>query len=486
MDIVAPSPADMKESLRQSMWKPLGAVSAATDAATDAASSPHANSPTQNTGSSPPFGIDPPRPPREGSQSKLPDVVVNVNIEAEHAQSEKHDASAWHRLLHHARFRLSKHKSKNRFGEEPTDNGMSLSTDDHTHHTRAVPGLGKTGTWLREEFGSAKKATKIFGRAPWNRKDSTATFSSVSSSIREVLRGDTPPASPLMSFTTTYHRNTWITNTFPGGEAVRVSTPPMDEDTADGKPRGFFGPLTPPESDTTGSQTYHTPMTTMYASPKYNAHRMSVAVPSREWWEGKPQKPTRHKDTNSVTKFEFDVPEHLPNSPMCPANHINGRIDSKADATVGEKGKLGSHPHPYSALPGLPGRGHCTTTCALQFDKKTGNLSGRIRYYKHLDLNTDIRAGEQRGRFNSKMFFLGNLFYVTCLLINAVAILSEDRFLARINLSPGSHDPGFGTGSEPQSVQAKIVHLIASVRTLMRMPLIIANTLIILYELILG
>ncbi|KAM3561104.1 hypothetical protein ARSEF4850_003377 [Beauveria asiatica] len=180
MDIVAPSPADMKESLRQSMWKPLGAVSAATDAATDAASSPHANSPTQNTGSSPPFGIDPPRPPREG--------------------------------------------------------------------------------------------------------------------------------------------NTWITNTFPGGEAVRVSTPPMDEDTADGKPRGFFGPLTPPESDTTGSQTYHTPMTTMYASPKYNAHRMSVAVPSREWWEGKPQKPTRHKDTNSVTKFEFDVPEHLPNSPMCPAN----------------------------------------------------------------------------------------------------------------------------------------------------------------------
>lgn len=70
------------------------------------------------------------------------------------------------------------------------------------------------------------------------------------------------------------------------------------------------------------------------------------------------------------------------------------------------------------------------------------------------------------------MFFLGNLFYVSCLLINAVAILSEDRFLARINLSPGSHDPGFGAGSEPQSVQAKIVHLIASVRTLMRSALL--------------
>lgn len=101
---------------------------------------------------------------------------------------------------------------------------------------------------------------------------------------------------------------------------MRVSTPPMDEDTADGKPRGFFGPLTPPQSETAGSQTYLTPMTSFYASPKYNAHRMSIAVPSREWWEGKPQKPTRHGETSAVAKFEFDVPEHLPNSPMCPAN----------------------------------------------------------------------------------------------------------------------------------------------------------------------
>ncbi|KAK3192453.1 hypothetical protein K4F52_001666 [Lecanicillium sp. MT-2017a] len=84
------------------------------------------------------------------------------------------------------------------------------------------------------------------------------------------------------------------------------------------------------------------------------------------------------------------------------------------------------------------------------------------------------------------MLFLGTFFYVVTLLINAVAILSEDRFLARIGLSPTTHDAGFGAGSEPQSVQAKIVHLIASVRTLMRMPLIFANTLIIIYELVLG
>lgn len=66
------------------------------------------------------------------------------------------------------------------------------------------------------------------------------------------------------------------------------------------------------------------------------------------------------------------------------------------------------------------------------------------------------------------MFYLGTFFYVVTLLINAVAILSEDRFLARIGLSPTTFDPAFGSASEAQSVQAKIVHLIASVRTLMR------------------
>lgn len=66
------------------------------------------------------------------------------------------------------------------------------------------------------------------------------------------------------------------------------------------------------------------------------------------------------------------------------------------------------------------------------------------------------------------MLFLGNLFYVSVLLINAIAILSEDRFLARIGLSSTSYDPAFGAGPEPQSLQAKVVHLIASVRTLMQ------------------
>ncbi|RCI11572.1 hypothetical protein CP532_3414 [Ophiocordyceps camponoti-leonardi (nom. inval.)] len=82
-------------------------------------------------------------------------------------------------------------------------------------------------------------------------------------------------------------------------------------------------------------------------------------------------------------------------------------------------------------------------------------------------------------------FGFGNLFYIAVLLINAVAILSEDRFLARINLSPASYDPAFGIGADA-SIKAKIIHLIASVRTLMRSPLILVNSAIILYELVFG
>jgi len=84
------------------------------------------------------------------------------------------------------------------------------------------------------------------------------------------------------------------------------------------------------------------------------------------------------------------------------------------------------------------------------------------------------------------MLLLGNLFYVSVLMINAIAILSEDRFLARLHLSPSSFDPAFGAGPDSQSMKAKVVNLIASVRTLMRIPLIAINTLIIIYELVLG
>ncbi|KAL8342689.1 hypothetical protein RB598_004176 [Gaeumannomyces tritici] len=56
---------------------------------------------------------------------------------------------------------------------------------------------------------------------------------------------------------------------------------------------------------------------------------------------------------------------------------------------------------------------------------------------------------------------------------------------AVFNFSPSSYDPAFGQSPEA-SVKARTVNLIASVRTLMRIPLIVVNTLIIIYEIVLG
>ncbi|KAK9456419.1 Yos1-like protein [Dipodascopsis uninucleata] len=83
------------------------------------------------------------------------------------------------------------------------------------------------------------------------------------------------------------------------------------------------------------------------------------------------------------------------------------------------------------------------------------------------------------------MFGIGRLFYVILLLINSIAILSEDRFLARIGWSSAQVDSGFGMG-DSQSMKNKMINLISAVRTLMRIPLIGINTVVIVYELLFG
>jgi len=98
------------------------------------------------------------------------------------------------------------------------------------------------------------------------------------------------------------------------------------------------------------------------------------------------------------------------------------------------------------------------------------------------------------------MFFLGTFLYTAVLFINALAILSEDRFLARIGWSstaaqPASINtafqqpygqPGFDAGQQDIGVKNRLINLISAVRTLMRIPLIAINICIIMYELVLG
>ncbi|CAK4023756.1 related to YOS1, subunit of the Yip1p-Yif1p Complex, required for Transport between the ER and the [Lecanosticta acicola] len=87
-------------------------------------------------------------------------------------------------------------------------------------------------------------------------------------------------------------------------------------------------------------------------------------------------------------------------------------------------------------------------------------------------------------------FSFGGLFQVSVLLVNAIAVLSEDRFLARIGWGSSQQTPdGFGASSsaaDQASIKAKMINLINSVRTLMRIPLIFLNVLIIIWAVAFG
>lgn len=90
------------------------------------------------------------------------------------------------------------------------------------------------------------------------------------------------------------------------------------------------------------------------------------------------------------------------------------------------------------------------------------------------------------------MFGLGKLIYVVILVINGIAVLSEDRFLNRIgwgSTTGGQADQyGFSSGGDNSdtSVKTKLINLISAIRTLLRVPLIAINIIVIVYELILG
>ncbi|KAI0736195.1 Yos1-like protein [Fomitopsis betulina] len=96
---------------------------------------------------------------------------------------------------------------------------------------------------------------------------------------------------------------------------------------------------------------------------------------------------------------------------------------------------------------------------------------------------------------------LGTILYVAILIINAMAVLSEDRFLVRIGWSSASPPTATAGFSQPYAtaydqagyaaqqdigVKARLINLISAVRTLMRIPLIGVNLIVIGYELLLG
>ncbi|NWV12416.1 IR3IP protein, partial [Ptilonorhynchus violaceus] len=80
-------------------------------------------------------------------------------------------------------------------------------------------------------------------------------------------------------------------------------------------------------------------------------------------------------------------------------------------------------------------------------------------------------------------FTLYSLLQASLLIVNAVAVLHEERFLRHVGW--GS-DQGIGGFGEEPGIKAQLTNLIRSIRTVMRLPLIALNSITIILLLLFG
>ncbi|KAK7503517.1 hypothetical protein BaRGS_00005056 [Batillaria attramentaria] len=79
-------------------------------------------------------------------------------------------------------------------------------------------------------------------------------------------------------------------------------------------------------------------------------------------------------------------------------------------------------------------------------------------------------------------FGLYSLLEAAILCLNAVCVLHEERFLAKVGWGTGAQQ-GFG---EDPGMKAQLLNLVRSIRTVMRIPLIGINVVVIVLKLVFG
>ncbi|KAH7314052.1 hypothetical protein BKA65DRAFT_600110 [Rhexocercosporidium sp. MPI-PUGE-AT-0058] len=183
----------------------------------------------------------------------------------------------------------------------------------------------------------SSRSTRRFGLAPWHRRSSHESILSASSSVFRLLLGKPPVTTPNPDYQ--YEGNDGRTYpkvditspdpvepTFLPSEAKRINTPPMFPGTPDVQARGFFFDLNPAKG---GSMS-----TSSTISNIATKNRSNGDSPSIEWWEvdtqhanmgNKTARPLNGDITthSNKTPFELNLPEHLPNSPLCPKNSMH-------------------------------------------------------------------------------------------------------------------------------------------------------------------
>ncbi|XP_061874412.1 immediate early response 3-interacting protein 1 [Colius striatus] len=80
-------------------------------------------------------------------------------------------------------------------------------------------------------------------------------------------------------------------------------------------------------------------------------------------------------------------------------------------------------------------------------------------------------------------FTLYSLLQASLLILNAIAVLHEERFLRHVGWGSDQRIGGFG---EEPGIKAQLINLIRSIRTVMRVPLIVVNSITIVFLLLFG
>uniref|UniRef100_A0A8B9C3R3 Immediate early response 3-interacting protein 1 n=2 Tax=Anatidae TaxID=8830 RepID=A0A8B9C3R3_9AVES len=88
-----------------------------------------------------------------------------------------------------------------------------------------------------------------------------------------------------------------------------------------------------------------------------------------------------------------------------------------------------------------------------------------------------------RPRGGAMAFTLYSLLQAGLLVVNAIAVLHEERFLRNVGWAS---DQGIGGFGEEPGIKAQLMNLIRSVRTVMRVPLIAVNSVTIVLLLLFG
>lgn len=152
--------------------------------------------------------------------------------------------------------------------------------------------------------------------APRRHRFRPSSIYSTTSSVRERMMGTPPistPNSEAMYMESGSHQHLAVglgeedNPSFLPSEARRVSTPPLrDSSPGKGKHRGFFFD-------------YQAPQVHNFASddpPRSLSAERAGSVSDTEWYRRKLE--TIDTESNSPEEFVARVPEHLPNSPLCP------------------------------------------------------------------------------------------------------------------------------------------------------------------------